>query len=86
MFCFVSYDCFLPEVEIKPKYSPNKSKLLYFDSVGLWIVESEIIDYLKYYYKSCIRSNTGIQDITSTKCGAFFVAFILSVKSKKDLY
>ena len=35
-----------------------------------------------YIYKSCIRSNTCIQDKTSTKSGAFCVAFILSVINK----
>ena len=61
-----------------------KYECIYFDSFGLGVVESEILDYLKCYYKSCIRSNTCIQDVTSTKCGAFCVAFILSVKNKMN--
>ena len=61
-----------------------KYECIYFDSFGLGVVESEILDYLKCYYKSCIRSNTCIQDVTSTKCGAFCVAFLLSVKNKMN--
>ena len=51
------------------------NKCMYFDSFGhsfgLGVVESEMIDYLKCYYKSCIHSNTCIQDITSTTCGFY---------------
>ena len=53
---------------------------MYFDSFGLGVVECEILKYLKYYYKSCILSNTCIQDITGTKCtGGFYI------KCKKQL-
>ena len=61
-----------------------KNECMYFDSFGLGVVEYEILEYLKCYYKSCIRSNTCIQDIASTKCGAFCVAFILSVRNKMN--
>ena len=61
-----------------------KKECIYFDSFGLGVVESEIHNYLKCYYKSCFHSNTCIQDITSTKCGAFCVAFILSVRNQID--
>ena len=61
-----------------------KYECIYFDSFGLGVVESEILDYLKCYYKTCIRSNICIQDISSTKCGAFCVAFILSVRNKMN--
>jgi hypothetical protein len=61
-----------------------KYECIYFDSFGLGVVESEILNYLKCYYKSCIRSNICIQDVTSTKCGAFCVAFLLSVKNKMN--
>ena len=60
------------------------NECLYFDPFGVGILEAEILDYIKSRYQSFGYSNTCIQDIKSKKCGAFCVAFILSVKNKTD--
>ena len=61
-----------------------EDECLYFDSFGIRVVESELKKYLFSRYKRVSHSRVCIQDLESTKCGAFCVDFILNVKSRSD--
>ena len=61
-----------------------EDECLYFDSFGLGVVESELRKYLFSRYKLVSYSRTCIQDLESTKCGAFCVDFILNVKNRTE--
>ena len=60
----------------------TKTKCFYFDSFGLGIIDQNIIDFLKQYYKRVTISNVCIQHYDSDKCGLYCTAFIKNVKSK----
>ena len=59
----------------------TKQKCLYFDSFGWFIIEGNILRYLKPYYKTITYSDMCIQDSLSDKCGEFCIAFIQNVKN-----
>ena len=56
--------------------------VFYFDSFGLPILEMDLINYLKPYYDYVIYSKKCIQDITSTACGIYTIAFVENVKNR----
>ena len=57
---------------------------MYFDSFGVGVVEAELRKYLFSRYKRVSHSRICIQDLGSTKCGAFCVDFLLNVKNRAD--
>ena len=61
-----------------------KDQCLYFDSFGVGVVESKLRKYLFSRYENVFHSRVCIQDVTSIKCGAFCVDFILNVKNHAD--
>ena len=61
-----------------------EDECLYFDSFGVGVVESELRKYLFSRYKRVSHSRICIQDLESTKCGAFCVDFLLNVKNRAD--
>ena len=61
-----------------------EDECLYFDSFGVGVVESELRKYLFSRYKRVSHSRICIQDLRSTKCGAFCVDFILNVKNRTE--
>ena len=61
-----------------------EDECLYFDSFGLGVVETELRKYLFSRYKRVSHSKICIQDLGSTKCGAFCVDFLLNVKNCAD--
>ena len=61
-----------------------KDECLYFDSFGVGVVESDLKKYLFSRYKRVSYSKICIQDLESTKCGAFCVDFILNVKNRTE--
>ena len=63
----------------------TKGKCFYFDSFGLPIINTNMLNYVKNKkYKTVTYSNQCIQDYLSTSCGLFCIAFIIYVKSRKD--
>jgi hypothetical protein len=62
----------------------RKDYSLYFDSFGLPVLEEDIFNFLKKYYKKIIYSKQCIQDINSVSCGLFCISFIKHVHSKQS--
>ena len=60
-------------------------KCFYFDSFGLPIINTNILNYVNTKkYKTVTYSNQCIQDYLSTSCGLFCIAFVMYVKNRKD--
>jgi len=62
----------------------SKSKCFYFDSFGVGVMDPDIINFLKKYYKKVTINNECIQHHDSDKCGLYCVAFINNVYSKSS--
>ena len=63
----------------------TKGKCFYFDSFGLPIINTNMLNYVKNKkYKTVTYSNQCIQDFLSTSCGLFCIAFVMYVKNRKD--
>ena len=60
----------------------TEKKCYYFDSFGWPIMEENILRYLESHYEKINYSETSVQDITSTYCGAYCVCFLLSVNDE----
>jgi hypothetical protein len=60
----------------------TKKKCFYFDSFGVPVINTNILNYVKQY-KTVTYSNQCIQDYLSTSCGLFCIAFVMYVKNKK---
>ena len=56
----------------------------YFDSFGFPVIEDDIFNFLKKYYKKIIYNQICIQDVKSVSCGLFCIAFIKNVYSVKS--
>ena len=61
----------------------TKDKCYYFDSMGMPILEENIMNYIEPHYNDIKYSNSRIQDLKSNKCGAFCVCFVLFVTNDK---
>lgn len=61
-------------------------KCFYFDSFGLPVLNQDILNWLKEKYSGLIYSNICIQNYDSIMCGAFCIAFLEYVDSKKSYY
>ena len=60
-------------------------KCFYFDSFGLPIINTNILNYVNTKkYKTVTYSNQCIQDYLSTSCGLFCIAFVMYVKNRID--
>ena len=63
----------------------TKGGCFYFDSFGLPIINTNMLNYVKNKnYKTVTYSNQCIQDYLSTSCGLFCIAFVMYVKNRKD--
>ena len=63
----------------------TKGGCFYFDSFGLPIINTNMLNYVKNKnYKTVTYSNQCIQDFQSTSCGLFCIAFVMYVKNRKD--
>ena len=62
----------------------NSNECLYFDSFGLPVLNHEIMKWLEEKYESLIYSNICIQHFSSDMCGAFCIAFLENVNSKRS--
>ena len=62
-----------------------ENKILYFDSFGNQVNDSSLKRYLKKYRKSIIFSNIQLQNLLSSHCGFFCVAFILCIENGMSL-
>ena len=56
----------------------------YFDSFGIPLIETDIIQFMKKYYKKVIYNRKCIQDVSSVACGLFCISFIKNVYSLKS--
>ena len=62
-----------------------ENKILYFDSFGNQLNNSSLKRYLKKYKKSIIFSNIQLQNLLSSHCGFFCIAFILCIENNITL-
>ena len=62
----------------------TKTACYYFDSFGVGVLENDIRNFLKAYYRTIVYNKIQIQDIRSVKCGHFCIAFITFVNNKKS--
>ena len=58
-----------------------KGKIIYFDSFGNPNIDIALEKYLKTYEKQIIYSNNQLQNIFSSHCGFYCIAFILSIEN-----
>ena len=59
---------------------------LYFDSFGLPVIEYDVYNYLKKYCRNITYNRICIQDLSSSACGLFCIAFIKNVSSLKTYH
>ena len=62
-----------------------ENKIIYFDSFGNQLNNSSLKRYLKKYKKSIIFSNIQLQNLLSSHCGFFCIAFILCIENNITL-
>ena len=62
-----------------------ENKIIYFDSFGNQLDNSSLKGYLKKYKKSIIFSNIQLQNLLSSHCGFFCIAFILCIENNITL-
>ena len=62
-----------------------ENKIIYFDSFGNQLDNSSLKGYLKKYKKSIIFSNIQLQNLQSSHCGFFCIAFILCIENNITL-
>ena len=62
-----------------------ENKIIYFDSFGNQLNNSSLKRYLKKYEKSIIFSNIQLQNLLSSHCGFFCIAFILCIENNITL-
>ena len=58
-----------------------ENKIIYFDSFGNQLNNSSLKRYLKKYKKPIILSKIQIQNLLSSHCGFFCIAFILCIEN-----
>ena len=58
-----------------------ENKIIYFDSFGNQLNNSSLKKYLKKYKKPIILSKIQIQNLLSSHCGFFCIAFILCIEN-----
>ena len=61
--------------------SSLKSKIIYFDSFGNQNIDKTLEKYLKKHKKQIIFSKKQLQNIFSSHCGFFCIAFILCIEN-----
>jgi len=61
----------------------KKNKAFYFDSFGLPLIQIDILNYLKKYYKYVIYNKKCIQHVNSLTCGLYCIAFAQNVNNEK---
>ena len=62
-----------------------ENKIIYFDSFGNQLNNSSLKRYLKKYKKPIILSKIQIQNLLSSHCGFFCIAFILCIENNITL-
>ena len=63
----------------------TKGECFYFDSFGLPIINRNMSNYVsRKKYETVTYSSKCIQDVLSTNCGLFCIAFIMYVKNRED--
>ena len=63
----------------------TKGECFYFDSFGLPIINRNMSNYVsRKKYETVTYSSQCIQDVLSTNCGLFCIAFVMYVKNRED--
>ena len=60
-----------------------ENKCFYFDSFGVESIDEEILKFVQFKYKELFINIKVVQDVSSSNCGKFCIAFIKNVNSEK---